>query len=155
MTEPEAWTAAQTARIDWPKVLDDIAYLLGDPLPTNELLRASVSQEKLADALDAPRGTVRGWIDGSEPKHSDGERILAYWSRLTGKARTFAPVDRYVFSAAKVPKTTGLTSRQVNTANDSGATTRDQWNTNGRFDRGDHGGARACRRHPVPACSER
>jgi hypothetical protein len=101
MTNPEAWTPAQTARIDWPKVLDDIAYLLGEPLPANELLRASVSQEKLADALDAPRGTVRGWLDGSEPKHSDGERILGYWSRLTGKARTFAPVDRYVYSAAK------------------------------------------------------
>lgn len=101
MTNSDPWTAAQGSRIDWPKVLDDIAYLLGEPLATNELLREPVSVVKLADALDYPRGTVRNWQDGSEPKHFDGERILAYWCRLTGKARTFVPVDRYVYSAAK------------------------------------------------------
>lgn len=93
-----------SARIDWPKVLDDIAYLLGEPRTDNEQLRTPVSQEKLADALAAPRGTLRGWLDGSEPRHSDGEKLLITWCRLTGKARTFAPVDRFVYSAAKAGK---------------------------------------------------
>lgn len=108
-TGNDPWTSAQTARIDWPKVLEEIAYLLGEPLPANELLRAPVSQERLASHLGFPRGTLRNWIDGSEPRHSDGEALLAHWCRLTGKARTFVPVDRYVYSAAKVgaPKQRG------------------------------------------------
>lgn len=95
------WAPSASARIDWSKVLDDIAYLLGEPLPGNELLRASVSQEKLALAIGFPRGTLRNWLDGSEPRHSDGEVLLAHWVRLTGKARTFVPVDRYVLSAGR------------------------------------------------------
>jgi hypothetical protein len=82
-------------------VLEEIAYLLGDPRTDNEQLRDPVSQERLADALATPRGTLRGWLDGSEPRHNDGERIIVFWCRLTGKARTFLPVDRYVYSAAK------------------------------------------------------
>lgn len=105
MTNPDPWTASPESRIDWAKLLEEIAYLLGDARTDNEQLRDPVSQERLADALTAPRGTLRGWIDGSEPKHSDGERILAYWCRLTGKARTFAPVDRLVYSAHKVTGT--------------------------------------------------
>lgn len=97
MTQNDPWSA----RIDWPKVLEEIAYMLGDARTDNEQLRDPVSQEKLADALTAPRGTLRGWLDGSEPRHSDGERLIAHWCRLTGKARTFVPVDRYVYSAAK------------------------------------------------------
>lgn len=99
---PDPWTPAPNARIEWAKVLDDIAYLLGDALASNELLREPVSQEKLAAAIGFPRGTLRNWLDGSEPRHSDGEVLLAWWCRLTGKARTFAPVDRVVFSAHKV-----------------------------------------------------
>jgi hypothetical protein len=98
----DTWTASPSSRIDWSKVLDDIAYLLGEPLPQNADLRTSLSERKLADALKVPRGTLVGWMGGSEPRHSDGEVILAHWCRLTGKARTFVPVDRYVLSAAKV-----------------------------------------------------
>lgn len=96
------WAPSASARIDWSKVLDDIAYLLGEPLPGNELLRASVSQEKLALAIGFPRGTLRNWLDGSEPKHSDGERLLRVWVCLTGKAETFAPRTRRTFSAADI-----------------------------------------------------
>jgi len=103
MTDP--WTASHGARIDWPKVLDDIAYLLGEPQQGNELLRDSVSQEKLAAAIGFPRGTLRNWMAGSEPKHSDGEVLIAWWLRLTGKARTFIPLDRYVHSAGRTVQT--------------------------------------------------
>jgi hypothetical protein len=98
----EAWTASANARIDWPTLLDEIAYMLGDPLPENAELRVPVSVHRLADHLQVARGTLRGWQDGAEPRHGDGEVIIGHWCRLTGKARTFVPVDRYVLSAAKV-----------------------------------------------------
>lgn len=89
------------ARIAWAKVLDDIAYMLGEARADNPLLREAVSERQLADTIEVARGTLRGWMDGSEPKHSDGERVIAHWCRLTGKARTFIHVDRWVYSAAK------------------------------------------------------
>jgi hypothetical protein len=94
-------------RIDWSKMLDDIAYLLGDPAPENPLLRVSVSQEKLAKAIGFPRGTVRYWMEGSEPRHGDGEVLIAHWCRLTGKARTFVHVRHYALSASKMAGYTG------------------------------------------------
>ncbi|HMX12142.1 MAG TPA: hypothetical protein PKE61_14640, partial [Burkholderiaceae bacterium] len=79
-------------RIDWRRLLGDIAYMLGEPDPGNPDVRVPCSQERLASALGVARGTLRGWMDGSEPKHGDGERLLDRWVRLTGKARIFAPV---------------------------------------------------------------
>lgn len=86
-------------RIDWPRLLGDIAYMLGEPDPGNPDVRVPCSQERLASALGVARGTLRGWMDGSEPKHGDGERLLDRWVRLTGQARIFAPVDRRPLSA--------------------------------------------------------
>lgn len=87
-----------TVRVDWCRVLGDIAHLLGDvdqPSPT----RMPCSQEQLAAALKIPRGTLRGWMDGSEPRHTDGEALLDRWCRMTGKARIFAPTERRSLSA--------------------------------------------------------
>lgn len=103
----DTWNAAANARIDWAKLLDDIAYLLGEPVTHNPEQRAPVSSRRLADSLQVARGTLQGWMDGSEPRHSDGEAVIAHWCRLTGKARTFVPVDRYVFSASKVAAKAG------------------------------------------------
>lgn len=86
-------------RIDWPMLLGDIAYLLGEPDPVNAEVRVPCSQERLAGALGVARGTLRGWMDGSEPKHGDGELLLDRWCQLTCKARVFAPVDRRPLSA--------------------------------------------------------
>lgn len=97
MTEPDPWTA----RIDWPKLLEDVAYLLGEPSQANPDLRIAVSQEKLATALDVSRGTLRNWMDGSEPRHSDGETLLFRWCSLSGKARTFAPVTHFAYISAQ------------------------------------------------------
>lgn len=88
-----------TVYIDWPQVLGELALLLGDVDPQAPHLRVPCSQEKLAVALGVARGTLRGWMDGSEPKHGDGERLLVRWCTLTGKARIFAPVDRRPLSA--------------------------------------------------------
>ena len=54
---------------------------------------------QLAEALKIPRGTLRGWMDGSEPRHTDGEALLDRWCRMTGKARIFAPTERRSLSA--------------------------------------------------------
>lgn len=86
-------------RIDWSRVLADIAYVLGEPDPDHSDTRVPCSQERLAAALGVARGTVRGWMDGSEPKHGDGERLLDRWCRLTGKSRIFAPLHRRPLSA--------------------------------------------------------
>lgn len=98
LTNPDPWSA----RIDFTKVLDDIAYLLGDARQDNPQLRDPAGIREVARQLDVPYGTLRNWQDGSEPRHSDGEKIIAHWCRLTGKARTFIHVDRWVHSAAKM-----------------------------------------------------
>lgn len=89
-----------TVRVDWCRVLGDIAYLLGEPDGTLEGVRAPCSERDLADALGVPRGTLRGWMDGSEPRHADGEQLLDRWCKLTAKARIFAPIERRSLSAA-------------------------------------------------------
>lgn len=93
--------ADPSMRLAWDLILEDIAYLLGDELPGTPH-RESVSQEELARYLNTTRGTVRGWLCGSEPKHGDGEAILAAWCRLSGKVRTYAPRTRRPMSAAEL-----------------------------------------------------
>jgi len=87
-----------TARIDWAAVLDDIAYMLGE---VDGAGRVPVSTVVLATELAVARGTLRGWLEGSEPRHTDGERLLARWCQLTGKPRTFAPMERRSLTAAQ------------------------------------------------------
>lgn len=82
-------------RVNWHQLLQDLAYLLGEVIPHQPERRQPVSTSQLADAIGQPRGTVRGWIDGSEPKHADGEALLDRWCRLSGKAREFAPLERW------------------------------------------------------------
>jgi hypothetical protein len=85
--------------IDWPRLLSDLAYLLGEAAPNGIGPRVPCNIQALADHLSVPRGTLRGWIDGSEPKHADGEQLLDRWRVLTGKPREFAPLERRSFSA--------------------------------------------------------
>lgn len=86
-------------RIDWPRLLEDLAYLAGEVDACNTEVRVPCSQERLAVTLGVARGTLRGWMDGSEPKHGDGELLLVRWCTLTGKAREFAPRERRPLSA--------------------------------------------------------
>lgn len=89
-------------RVDWPTILGDIAYLLGDVDPMNRSVRIACSERVLAERLETARSTLKGWLDGSEPKHSDGERIIAEWCVLTGHGPSFVPRERRVLSAAQV-----------------------------------------------------
>lgn len=88
-------------RLDWPRILDDIAHCLGDPHHVNPDVRSPASLVVVSVYLDVPRGTLRGWLAGAEPRHADGEALLVAWCRLTGKARTFAPAAGPVMSAAR------------------------------------------------------
>ena len=90
-----------TIGIDWPKVLEDIAWLMGEGDFAFPDARRALSSYQLAYHLKVARGTLRGWLDGAEPRWTDGERILIQWCALTGKARAFAPQERKSLSAAK------------------------------------------------------
>ena len=81
-----------STRIDWPQLLADLAHMLGDDDPLGR--RMPLNHYGLANALSVPRGTLRGWLDGSEPKHSDGERLVDRWRVLSGKPAEFAPRER-------------------------------------------------------------
>lgn len=39
-----------------------------------------------------PRGTMRSWATGSEPRHQDGETIIKFWSEATQLPRESLPV---------------------------------------------------------------
>lgn len=86
--------------VDWPTLLGELALLLGEPDVNG--IRAPVTERKLAEHLDIPRMTIHGWINGSEPKHADGEQLIERWCKLTSKDRLFVPQQRRVFSAARV-----------------------------------------------------
>jgi len=90
------------AHIDWPRLLGDIQYLLGD-IPPGEMVIVPVGQVRLAAYLEMSRGTVRRWIEeDAEPRHFDGEHLIDVWIRLTGKRREFLPIRVVSLSAAKL-----------------------------------------------------
>lgn len=88
--------------IDWSALLADIAHCLGEDDPLRSGQRIPCGTRVLASDLGYPRMTIQGWIDGSVPKHPDGEALIERWCVLTGKERIFAPRARQSLSAAKV-----------------------------------------------------
>jgi len=68
-------------RVDWFRVLADLQHL--------GLTNLDVSQR-----LNIPNRTVGGWKnEGAEPRHSDGEALLALWREVTGKTRDGHPTQ--------------------------------------------------------------
>ena len=65
-------------RVDWARVLLD-------------LRRSGYSMRAFADSLGIARSTITGWMAGSEPKHADGEKLLAFWSYATGRQLSAVP----------------------------------------------------------------
>ena len=92
---------SRVASIDWSTLLGDIAYLLGEPHRTNAALRVAVGTPALSAHLGMSRGAVRNLLElGSEPRHSEGVRLLQAWASLTGKMPSDAPLARPSLSAA-------------------------------------------------------
>lgn len=91
-----------TPTYDWECILGDIAWLLGTlPNESNPHVRTPINSQALADWLKVPRKTMIGWKDGTQPRHADGEMLLAHWGRLAGKSRDFAPKTFAVLPSAK------------------------------------------------------
>ncbi len=38
------------------------------------------------------RGTLRGWAEGAEPRHQDGETVIRFWSEATQLPRESLPL---------------------------------------------------------------
>jgi hypothetical protein len=68
-------------RINWFRVLDDI------------IRQESGSLKQAGRELDVPRATLMAWRDGVEPRHADGERLIAYWVRVTKRERSDLPIE--------------------------------------------------------------
>lgn len=98
LTEP---TMTETT-IDWPQLLDDMAFLLGEEDSTQPGGRMRIGTRVLAQQLNVHRESIRRWLDGAEPRHGEGEMLLKRWAILTCKAREFAPRCRPVFSASRM-----------------------------------------------------
>jgi hypothetical protein len=83
-----------TTRVDWPRLLSDIAWLIGEYDFAFPDVRTPAGTPKLAVYLQLSRGAVRNMLDGTEPRHSDGQRLIAVWMRLSGKPAAYVPVER-------------------------------------------------------------
>lgn len=68
----------QVPRIEWFKVLV-------------ELQNHNLPVESVAKHIEVAKSTVLGWKQGAEPRHGDGELLLALWEHVTGRSRTTAP----------------------------------------------------------------
>jgi len=69
----------RVTRTDWFRVLMD-------------LKRAGMSLESIATAVEVSKSAVIGWKNlDAEPKHGDGERLIALWQQATGCARADLP----------------------------------------------------------------
>lgn len=68
-----------THRIDWFQVIIDLG-------------RRGYTPQSVADAIHVPRTTLLGWKQGAEPKHADGEKLVAMWSSCCGLSRDQVPM---------------------------------------------------------------
>lgn len=58
-----------------------------------EMERNGYTHAAMAAAIGSTRGTVEGWKNKSaSPRHEDGERMIALWRVVTGRAREDLPV---------------------------------------------------------------
>ncbi len=66
-------------RVDWFQVITGI-------------MRAGYSIQSAAEAIGVPRSTLIGWKQGAEPRYTEGERLVSFWSQVTGRDRSKLPM---------------------------------------------------------------
>lgn len=71
-----------TFRTDWFRVITDIN-------------RTRIATQSIAEELGVSKSAVLGWKAGSEPRHGDGEALIALWCRATGSERGELPTVLY------------------------------------------------------------
>lgn len=67
-------------RTDWFRVLADLS-------------RHRFGNRTVARRVCVSKGTVSNWKAGAEPRHSDGERLIALWCEVTGQPRELVPTS--------------------------------------------------------------
>lgn len=79
------WAAIMTRRtaaersVDWFQVVTEIS-------------RAGYSLQATAQSIGVARTTLLGWKQGAEPRHSEGDRLLTFWTNVTGHDRATVPM---------------------------------------------------------------
>lgn len=93
-------TADRSTYVDWPRLLGDIAYLLGEDEPNLPNSRKPLSEVKLAKAVGFSRGKLQNILSGTKVEYHDGCALIARWSGLCGKPKEFAPITVRSMSAS-------------------------------------------------------
>lgn len=70
---------APARSIDWFQVI-------------NEISRAGLPMQSIAESIGVARTTLIGWKQGAEPRHSEGDRLLTFWTKVTGHDRATVPM---------------------------------------------------------------
>ena len=65
--------------VDWFRVLTD-------------LTKQGLKDGLIAAVIGAPRSTLLGWKQGSQPKHFHGERLVELWALLVERPRDEVPM---------------------------------------------------------------
>ena len=69
----------QEKRVDWFKVITG-------------LTKAGYSLNTVSAAVGVARTTLIGWKQGAEPRYTEGERLVSFWSQVTGRDRNSLPM---------------------------------------------------------------
>ena len=69
-------------QIDWFRLITDLE-------------RAGFTHDKIARQLVASRSSIFYWKTGSEPRYSDGERLIRLWALVTHKTQEDLPYVDY------------------------------------------------------------
>ena len=70
---------ANTRAVDWFRILADLQHL-------------GLSNVCVSKALGVPPRTLGSWKnDGSEPRYSDGDALIEFWAKTTGRDRADSP----------------------------------------------------------------
>lgn len=70
---------APARSIDWFQVITEIS-------------RAGLPMHAIAESIGVARTTLIGWKQGAEPRHSEGDRLLRFWTKVTGQDRSAVPM---------------------------------------------------------------
>lgn len=66
-------------RVDWFKVITG-------------LTKTGYSLNTVSAAVGVARTTLIGWKQGAEPRYTEGERLVSFWSQVTGRDRKALPM---------------------------------------------------------------
>jgi hypothetical protein len=76
-------------RVDWFRVLAD-------------LKAHGVSLRGIRRQIQIPETTLNYYKQGGEPKHANGEVLIAFWCQVTNREREQLPMEQAGLSAAEV-----------------------------------------------------